>query len=80
MIDAYCSKTVQWYDSRVLGFKTTGEGEMVKVHFMGWNSKFDEWIPKYGPNLAPLGTSSSSLSLSNGLLKYDFNCSPSRRV
>ena len=31
MIDAFCSKTVQWYDSRVLASKPSPEGELIKV-------------------------------------------------
>jgi hypothetical protein len=58
MVDAFCSKTVEWYESRVLAMKTSPQGEpLIKVHFMGWNQKYDEWILRDGPSIAALGSS-----------------------
>jgi hypothetical protein len=57
MIDAFCSKTVQWYAAKVLSMRDMPDGVQVKVHFMGWNQKFDEWIFRDGPYVASHGES-----------------------
>ena len=38
-----------WLDGKVVDV----QGKKVLVHFLGWNSKFDEWYTKKSPKLAP---------------------------
>ena len=56
-VDAFCSRTMRWYSSKVLDIHEDPEGTMLKVHFMGWASRFDEWLDINGPHIAALGAS-----------------------
>ncbi|KAE9014760.1 hypothetical protein PR003_g18969 [Phytophthora rubi] len=41
-----------WYESRVVALSST----LVKVHYRGWTSKWDEWIARTSTRIAPLHT------------------------
>ncbi|KAE9092251.1 hypothetical protein PF010_g17726 [Phytophthora fragariae] len=41
-----------WYESRVVALSST----LVKVHYRGWTSKWDEWIERTSTRIAPLHT------------------------
>lgn len=43
LIDGYCIKTFNWYESKIIDVhKDDKGGDRIKVHFLGWNSKYDE--------------------------------------
>ena len=50
-VDGYCNKTFCWYEAKVVTFDE--KKNRYKVHFQGWNSKYDEWIDKYSDRLIP---------------------------
>jgi hypothetical protein len=63
-LDGYCNKTFRWYEAKVVDAKrsTGGGGDVVdrlKVHFKGWNAKFDEWIERGSDRIAPKGSSTA---------------------
>ena len=43
-----------WYEAKIMEV----EESRVKVHFMGWNRKYDEWMPKDSEKMAKLYTKS----------------------
>lgn len=51
-IDVYCVRTFTWYQSKVL----EADENRLKVHFKGWNNKFDEWVERDSQRIEPLGT------------------------
>ena len=60
-IDGYCVKTFRWYEAKVVDTKSgdqNGEAKF-RIHFSGWNSKHDEWIPIGSERIAARGSSSS---------------------
>ena len=59
-IDGYCNKTYRWYEAKVVDIKTNDQNETtLRIHFLGWNSKHDEWIPRESERIAARGSSSS---------------------
>jgi hypothetical protein len=54
-VDGYCFKTYNWYEAKVI--QVDKEKDRYKVHFQGWNSKYDEWVPKFSERLVPFKTS-----------------------
>ncbi|TDH68123.1 hypothetical protein CCR75_004346 [Bremia lactucae] len=42
----------KWYESRVVELQKGA----IKVHYRGWTSKWDEWLDRMSPRLAPLYT------------------------
>jgi hypothetical protein len=42
--------TGQWLEGKVIEV----EGGRALVHFLGWNSKYDEWYAKKSPKMEPL--------------------------
>lgn len=55
-LDGYCIKTFKWYESKVVDILYTSEGVKLKMHFKGWNSKFDELIDITSDRIAPHGS------------------------
>ena len=55
-IDSYCIKTCRWYEAKVVAVR---DDDMLRIHFSGWNSKYDEWIKRDSDRLAARGSSSS---------------------
>ncbi|KAG7376693.1 hypothetical protein PHYPSEUDO_012870 [Phytophthora pseudosyringae] len=51
LIDARDTDSV-WYESRVVALSST----LVKIHYRGWTSKWDEWIERTSTRIAPLHT------------------------
>ncbi|KAJ8571665.1 hypothetical protein ON010_g5174 [Phytophthora cinnamomi] len=51
LIDARDTDNV-WYESRVVGLSST----LIKLHYRGWTSKWDEWIERTSTRIAPLHT------------------------
>lgn len=47
---------------QVIGSKT-GKSQVLLIHYPGWNSIYNEFIPSDSPRLAPLGTFSSRRDL-----------------
>lgn len=57
LVDGYCTKTLQWYEGKVMDLaKIEGRSASYKVHFKGWNAKHDEWIDRDSPRMQPLGS------------------------
>ena len=53
LLDALDSDN-RWFDARIV---RVGEGDEVKVHYMGWKAKWDTWVDRYDEErLAPLHT------------------------
>lgn len=53
LLDALDSDN-RWFDARIV---RVGEGDEVKVHYMGWTAKWDTWVGRYDEErLAPLHT------------------------
>ena len=55
-IDAYCNKTFHWFEAKIIDIDTVNE--KIKIHFKGWNPKFDEWLDVTTERIALLGSSS----------------------
>ncbi len=51
VIDA-CDNMGKWYESTVCDVKE----DKIFVHFEGWSSKWDEWLPKASERMAKLRT------------------------
>ncbi len=51
LVDGYCFQTYKWYEAKIVQYDDAKK--QYKVHFQGWNSKFDEWIDKYSERLVP---------------------------
>ena len=59
-IDGYCNKTFRWYEAKVVDSKKTDQNDtLLRIHFSGWNSKYDEWISQSSERIASRGSSSS---------------------
>jgi RNA binding activity-knot of a chromodomain len=56
-IDGYCNKTLRWYEAKVVDCKDKDGQGMLKIHFLGWNSKFDEWLPRNSERIVARGSS-----------------------
>lgn len=54
-VDGYCNKTFKWYQAKIV--QVDPVKNRFKVHFQGWNSKYDEWVDKYSQRLVPFKTS-----------------------
>lgn len=54
-VDGYCNQTFKWYQAKIVLHDPVKD--RYKVHFQGWNNKYDEWIEKYSERLVPHGTS-----------------------
>lgn len=52
-VDGYCNKTFKWYGAKVVKV----EGDQVRVHFLGWKDRHDEWIHRNSERLAAKGSS-----------------------
>jgi hypothetical protein len=42
--DVYCTANQVYYEAKAIAKKEVGESPQIKFHFLGWNSKHDEWI------------------------------------
>eukprot|EP00475_Leptophrys_vorax_P032356 TRINITY_DN4980_c0_g1_i3.p1 TRINITY_DN4980_c0_g1~~TRINITY_DN4980_c0_g1_i3.p1 ORF type:complete len:341 (+),score=69.65 TRINITY_DN4980_c0_g1_i3:29-1051(+) len=49
MVDVM-DKNNKWYQCQV----TATQGHQVRIHYIGWNEKWDEWIPRDSPRIAKL--------------------------
>ena len=60
LIDGYCPKTFQWYEAKIIDIQQDIENgiDNVKVHFQGWNSKYDEWLERQSLRMVAYKTSS----------------------
>jgi hypothetical protein len=60
MKDVFCLINKVWYKARITAHRpvnaNNGPDPMVRVHFLGWQSKFDENISIYSGRIQPLGT------------------------
>lgn len=58
--DVFCIVNKVWYKAKIIGHlpldKEAGAEPMVRVHFLGWQSKFDENISVYAGRIQPVGT------------------------
>jgi hypothetical protein len=43
-LQAQDSRSGIWYDAKVVKIDGEGDGCSLKVHYMGWKARFDEWI------------------------------------
>lgn len=55
-VDAFCVLNKVWYEGKVVQVRD----DSVRVHFLHWASRFDEWIPKKSNRLAPVNTHTSA--------------------
>jgi hypothetical protein len=58
-VDGYCNKTFRWYEAKITQYDESKQ--RYRVHFQGWNSKYDEWIDKYSDRLIPYKTSAIAM-------------------
>lgn len=49
----------EWYKARVVEIDENEQPGKVKIHFQGWNSRFDQWFDVKSNDLRPLRPSSS---------------------
>lgn len=62
-VDSYCNKTFKWYEAKVVDTKIDNDGRsLVKVHFLGWKSRFDEWLERTDERIAARGHAARLLS------------------
>lgn len=55
IVDGYCPQTFRWYEAKIV--KVGENNDKVKIHFKGWNSKYDEWVERNSARLTPPGVS-----------------------
>ena len=48
-----------WCNAKVVAVKGEGDERRVKVHYVGWNASFDEWVPVGTGRLGLMGASTS---------------------
>lgn len=53
-VDGYCPQTKLWYQAKVVA--VSSDNNSLKIHFVGWNSKHDEWIDRASERIAGRGT------------------------
>jgi hypothetical protein len=54
-VDAYCPRTFKWFEAKIVDKQVVCGQQMLKLHFKGWNEKFDEFIDINSNRIAPLG-------------------------
>lgn len=59
VVDGYCIKTFRWYEAKIINTCKDVKGDRLKIHFKGWNAKFDEWIDRSSERLTPQGASTT---------------------
>jgi Cdc6-like AAA superfamily ATPase len=57
-----------WYDAKVIGVRGEGETREVKVHYMGWKARFDEWVHVGTGRLKPEGGPSPPRPASDAMI------------
>lgn len=69
LVDGYCTRTLKWYEAKILEIDRSisndnplGNVKSVKIHFKGWNSKYDEWIIRGSPRLSLHGATTEKKS------------------
>ena len=55
VIDGYCIKTFKWYEANIVNAVKNEKGDRLRIHFKGWNAKYDEWVDRDSERLAPKG-------------------------
>jgi hypothetical protein len=55
LLDGYCNQTFKWYEARITDIKN----DKLRVHFLGWNAKHDEWLDRSSERIATLGSAMS---------------------
>jgi hypothetical protein len=77
--DGYCNKTYRWYEAKVTDIESIPHPDnpskiqtRYKVHFMGWNSKYDEWFDKYNDRLIKYKMSTVAMKLAEQKLTQMF--------
>lgn len=65
VIDGYCVKTFKWYEANIVNAVKDGKGDRLRIHFKGWNAKYDEWVDRDSERLAPKGTKSKHFFLTH---------------
>ena len=61
-MDGYCNKTFKWYEAKILEIADMEGIKSIKVHFKGWNSKYDEWLDINSERIQPFGRSQTFLA------------------
>ena len=51
--------TDKWYQAQIM--EINQNGKLVRVHYIGWDEKYDEWINKDSYRIAPLHTMTSPI-------------------
>ena len=46
-----CDPQGYWYDACVVAERNTGDSREIKVHYAGWNKRYDEWLVADGPRV-----------------------------
>ncbi|KOO33990.1 cell division control protein 6-like protein [Chrysochromulina tobinii] len=57
-----------WYVAKVIGVRGEGETREVKVHYMGWKARFDEWVHVGTGRLKPEGGPSPPRPASDAMI------------
>lgn len=57
VVDGYCVKTLKWYEAKIVDASNNEKGDRLKLHFKGWNSKYDEWVDRDSTRIARAGES-----------------------
>ena len=55
--------TDKWYQAEIM--QENDNGELVRIHYQGWDEKYDEWINKDSYRIAPLHTMTSPTTTTN---------------
>jgi ubiquitin carboxyl-terminal hydrolase 4/11/15 len=53
MVDSLDSDR-RWFDAKVIDVRSGAGGGDLQLHFMGWSSKWDVWVERASPDVAPL--------------------------
>ena len=56
-----------WCSARVVGVRGEGDARELRVHFKGWNSRFDEWVCVGGGKLRESADASAAAAARPGV-------------
>lgn len=66
-LDSYCNRTYRWYEGKIADMKVDEDRTLVRIHFLGWSAKYDEWIDIFSDRLAARGSSKALVAAAKQL-------------
>lgn len=61
-----------WFKASVLNIKNDGDGDRLLIHYVGFDNKYDEWIPRFNQRLSKAGSKAAGGKESGGVDHHTF--------